>query len=404
MSPANKPKLVVLLSRLPYPLDKGDKLRAFEQIKQFNQFFQVHIICLADKKVKTKHTDPIRQICKELHVFYLPKWVSYLQAGIAILGSRPFQVAYFFNPRIRRKMDKLIQNIGPDHIYCQLIRMSEYVKNNHSCPKTLDYMDAFSKGIERRIATAGWLEKWLFVAENKRVSQYEKRIFDYFDLQTIISHQDRSYIHHAQKDQIFEVLNGVRDSFFEPFDTDKKYDAVFVGNLSYPPNIQAIEYIVDELLPEIWKINPNFTFCATGSSPAFQVVQKCRQDERIILNGWVDDIREAYASGKLFLAPMFIGTGLQNKLLEAMAMGVPCLTTNLANNALQAEHLQSVYVGNNKAELLEGIFYLSKEKNQAEIGKKGQAYVEGRFRWNEVSREIIQQMLTTTSNFQQIKR
>lgn len=404
MKMVNKPKLVVLLSRLPYPLDKGDKLRAFEQIKEFNQHFQVHIICLTDKKVKAKNTDPIREICQALHIFYLPKWVSLIQAGFAILGSHPFQVAYFHNARIKSRMTKLLREIKPDHIYCQLIRMTEYVKNYHACTKTLDYMDAFSKGIERRIESAPFVQRQLFKAENKRVIQYEKRIFDYFDCQTIISAQDRAYIHHQHKEEILEIPNGVRDSFFEPLSIEKKHDAVFVGNLSYPPNVKAIEYIVDELLPEIWKSNPQFTFCATGSSPAFTVVQKCKSDSRITLNGWVEDIREAYASGRMFLAPMFIGTGLQNKLLEAMAMGVPCITTDLANNALNAKHLESIYVGNTKNELVAGVHFLLNTENSAKMGGLGRSYIENHFRWKEASAPIIQQMLSRISNFQQKKR
>ena len=106
--------------------------------------------------------------------------------------------------------------------------------------------------------------------------------------------------------------------------------------MSYPPNINAVVYIAEQIMPIIIKQIPNVKFLIAGATPTNDV--KNLQSDNIHVTGWLDDIRDAYNESKVFLAPLQIGTGLQNKLLEAMAMKIPCITSSLANNAIGATH------------------------------------------------------------------
>ena len=152
----SKKNILFIVSRFPYPLEKGDKLRAFYQLKELSNQFNVTLICTTDIPVSKEHLQLVSQFCNQVHIFQLTKWGLIFQLLKTILGSKPLQVHYFYRKSIHRKVSAIIAQTHPKHIYCQLIRVSEYVKNEHLIPKTLDYMDALSKGMERRIQTESW--------------------------------------------------------------------------------------------------------------------------------------------------------------------------------------------------------------------------------------------------------
>ncbi|PHQ78375.1 MAG: glycosyltransferase, partial [Thalassobium sp.] len=334
-------KIFAILSRVPYPLDKGDKLRAYHQLIRLSKEHDVHVVCLDDNKTSQAHIDTLS---KDLNVTVIR--TSRLGAGIrlfmGLFGSKPYQVNYFYRPGAHRKVKAMIAQIKPDHIYCQLIRVAEYVKHEHSIPKTLDYMDAFSKGMERRVKEAKFPYKMFYRSEAKRLLAYENLIFEYFEHKTIISTQDRDLIYHNERKQIEVVPNGVDFDFFKPIEKEKKHEVVFTGNMNYAPNVDSAVFLVKMILPLVHKQIPNAHFLIAGANPAPNVQELASKD--VTVTGWVDDIRDSYASSKVMVAAMNIGTGLQNKLLEAMAMGIPCVTSALANNALAGTHNYNILI------------------------------------------------------------
>ena len=234
-------------------------------------------------------------------------------------------------------------------------------------------------GIERRISKAPWYSKWLFKSEARRLRIYERSIFDYFETKTIISEQDKEYISHPQKSKIVCIANGIDSSFFEEQKHTAEFDLVFVGNLSYAPNIEAVEYIANQLLPK----NIKLTCLISGASARSSVQKTCNSNQQITLQSWVTDIRTTYCRGRIFIAPMMIGTGMQNKLLEAMALGVPCITTSLANNAIKAIHRESIYVANTAIEFQEAIEILTTNNELYQrIAQQGKEFVLKNYNWD----------------------
>jgi glycosyltransferase involved in cell wall biosynthesis len=251
-------------------------------------------------------------------------------------------------------------------------------------------MDALSKGIQRRIEKAPFYLKWLFKIESKRLANYERQIFDYFENQIIISEQDRELILHPNKAKIHCIPNGVDNSFFEKIDETKKYDLLFVGNMSYAPNIEAANYISTELIPNLKKSNPTISFLISGANPHSSILKLAKNNSTISVSGWIDDIRTSYAQGKIFIAPMMIGTGMQNKLIEAMAMGIPCITTSLANNAIKALHNESIIVANTKEEFIEAIEkLLSDSLYYSKIAEGGKSFVKQNYNWKSTTQKLI---------------
>ena len=383
-----KPVLAVILSRFPFPLEKGDKLRAYYQIKDLSKYFDIELICISDIKVSPENQNQLKSFCKNIHVFQLNKLGIIWSLFTGLFSKKPFQVHYFYQRWIHRKINDVILVNKPKHIYCQLIRASEYVKNHHQCNKTLDYMDALSKGMERRKSSAFGYKKELMKMESKRLIAYERSIFDYFEFHTIISKQDRQYILHPKQKTIHIIPNGVDQKFFALHSKDKVFDLVFTGNMSYPPNIEAVVYIKNQLMPLLEKRIPNITCLISGANPTNSL--KKHNAFNFKVSGWVEDIRDSYASANIFIAPMMIGTGLQNKLLEAMAMGLPCITTTLANNALKAIPNEHILIADLEEEFVNQIIRLMNDDVfYQQIADAGKNFVKENYQWSAINDRLI---------------
>jgi len=174
-------KIVVLVSRFPYPLEKGDKLRAFHQIKELSKNHDVILCALSDSKVEEEHLTVLQEFCHTVEVIQLSKIKIYWNLLRQLLFTdKSLQVAYFYNKSAHQKINNLIKKHQPDHIYCQLIRVTEYVKGLN-VKKTLDYMDALARGMERRIENAPFYLKPFLKIETTRLKRYEHLIFNEFD-------------------------------------------------------------------------------------------------------------------------------------------------------------------------------------------------------------------------------
>lgn len=380
------PKLVVVLSRFPYPLEKGDKLRSYYQIKELSKNHEIHLIALSDENIPQNSIAQLNKYCESVTVYRLNKLSILFNSFIALLGTKPIQVGYFYNYFTEQKIKRQLNEIRPAHIFTQLIRTTEYTKNYHSCPKTLDYMDALSKGMERRIDNSSWYKKWFFRMEYKRLLAYERIMFDYFDKKTIISEQDKQYIHHPERKEILCIPNGIDAHFLETVETEIKYDLAFVGNMNYSPNIEAVLFTIQHILPAF----PTLKLLVSGATPHPKLEKAAKLNRNITISGWVDDIRTSYTSASIFFAPMQTGTGMQNKLLEAMALGVPCITTSLANNAIGAKNNESILVCNTKTEMIEAIkTLLEDEKMRQRIGEAGKQFIIENYSWEKATVHLI---------------
>ena len=370
-------KILILTSRFPYPLEKGDKLRLFHQIKYLSRSNDLILISL-EKAPSVSDQKIIDQYCQTTYTFHQGFIRHVLNGSLAMAKGIPLHVGYFLDPGLIPKVKRIIEKEQPDHIFCQLIRMAPYLRNCE-ISKSIDYMDAFSLRVARRSKqSASW--GWFWRLEAKRLQKFEKSIMHGFQYRFIISEPDRQYLQAFGINGLKLLTNGVDiEKFQKSGGKEQKFDIAFVGNMGYYPNVQAAKFLVKEIGAKLRVLYPDIRILIAGANPTGAV--KALHNEWIHVSGFMEDIREAYQSAKVFVAPIFTGSGLQNKILEAMAMELPCVTTSIVNESIKApSHLIRIAddVDNFVSQIL---FFLRNPKKATQIGSLGRGFVKEHFSW-----------------------
>ena len=376
-------RILFLTSRFPYPLEKGDKLRAFYHIVELSKKHEVILAAVSDKQLTDEDLDALKPFCKKILVHNFSKARLIGNLSKAFFNGKPFQVEYFYADEFKDRIAKVIEEDKPHAIFCQLVRMAEYVKDVKQIPKTLDYQDAFSKGLERLAKSTSIFKKLPVRMEWKRMLRYEGDIFDSFEHKIIISEQDRKLIPHPKHDEITIIPNGVDLSFYVPQQREKKYELIFAGNMNYPPNVESALYIAQKVMPLLWKKKPDANFVIAGATPANEILKL--QSDKIHITGWVDDIREPFAESRIHLAPMLISIGLQNKILQAMSMKIPCIVSTLANNAIHAPTDDCLLIADSPEEYVEKIIALLNDNALYDkLAENAYQFVHKNFDWSAI--------------------
>lgn len=385
-------KIAFLLSRFPHPLDKGDKLRAFHQIKHLSKSHNISIICISDAPVTADALAQLQPYCDTIKVYSITRLGAYLYMMLALFSSLPFQCAYFFRNSIKKCIWQDLDSIMPDAIFCQLVRMSEYVKDYQHPNKVLDYMDTLSHDMKRRQHVATGIFKLIYTAEEQRVVAYEKAMFTCFQKHSIISQQDKDRLPIEGKHTIEVIPNGTDTDITFTTPVAKQYDILFFGNLSYAPNIESALFLAQSIVPLLLKKHPHLKVLIAGATPHKKVLELA--NNTIEVKGWIEDKWTCFASAKVFAAPMLINVGMQNKILETMAVKTPCVVTTLANNAIGAKPGVEVIEANTPEEFSAAISQLLENPALAnEIAQNAYTLVANNYSWQATTNQLEQYLL-----------
>lgn len=356
-------KILVVLPRFPYPLEKGDKLRAYHQIVELSRRHEIHLFAVSHDKVTPEQRAALEPYCNTISVVTPTRFTAWFNTARNYFRSKSLQMGYWDSARARCTVKDLAKKIQPDVVYNQMVRTVPLVARL-PYRKVMDFQDALSMNTERRMEHSHGLWRSILHYEFKMLRSTEYNAFKIFDALTIISEADADAIPHKRNGDIHIVRNGVDFDYFVPQSLSKDNDIVFCGNMQYAPNIEAARYLVNDIMPLVWEKRPEARLVLAGATPTSAVRRLA--GPHVEVTGSVPDIRPYYAHSRLFIAPMRLGSGLQNKLLEAMAMGVPCVTTPIANEALGATPGTHILVGSSAQELASHILSLLADPAQAQ--------------------------------------
>lgn len=387
-------RLLAVLPRFPFPLEKGDKLRAYHLLKGLSKDHELYLFALSDQPVEKQHFDEVASFCQEVVVFQqskasiaahlLRKWVQ----------GWPLQMGYYYQSSAAKQLQSFVDRIDPDRIYFQLLRTAGYAQLFPGYAKTIDYMDAFAAGMQRRAEQSKGVTKWIWQSEANRLKAWEAKVYPWFDQHTVITQHDADLIHRPANSSIKVVSNGIDLDYFKPKPQVRKdIDLIFAGNMSYAPNVKAAQYLVNEIAPLLYRDFPDLSIALVGTDP-HPSVQRL-ESNHVTVTGWVDDITDWYARAKIMLAPMQIGAGLQNKLLEAMAMGLPTVTSPLAQKAMPRQTEDFVGVADQPSDYADRVMQLLTDQNRLDtLGKAGQAYVRETHNWERIATDLSRYLST----------
>lgn len=394
-------KLLFLANRVPYPPYRGDKLKIYNLASKLKDHHELHLLTFAQTSEDLTYEAELKKIFKEVHFIYLPKWKSALKCLTALWDSKPLQVLYFQSGAMQRKLDELLLTKEKfDAVHVQHLRMSPYMYQRKDVPRILDLPDAFSLYWKRRKEIPrGFLTRMFENVEQRRVLRYEK-ILESYDMSLVCSSEDLEYLRYEHHVSNINLLpNGVNLETFAPRNHDYSHNhtLLFTGNMDYAPNVDAVLYFTSEILPAIKKQFPHLEFIIAGQRPIPKV--QALANDYIKVTGFVKDLAEVYNSASVVVAPLRFGAGTQNKVLEAMAMGIPVVCSNIGFKGLGIASGEGVIMQTEAKAFADSVIeLLHSEERRREVGEKGMQVVRSRFGWDVIAKQLESYFSEISSN------
>lgn len=379
-------KFLFLANRIPYPPYRGDKLKIYNLAKRLQQH-ELHLLTFVQSEEEFAYREELEKLFTKVHLIYLPKWRSALNCLNAVWDSTPLQVQYFRSGAMKAKLDEVLAADRFDAIHVQHLRMSPYLAHRSDLPRILDLPDAFSLYWERRKKTKRSLPVTLFEnMEQARVLKYEQ-ILNQYDRSLVCSQEDLEYLKEKQGINNIGLLpNGVDLDTFYPRDHDYAHNhtILFTGNMDYAPNVDAVIYFANDILPLIWQRFPGTQFIIAGQRPV-KKVQDLATD-KIKVTGFIKDLAAVYNEASVVVAPLRFGAGTQNKVLEAMATGVPVVCSNIGFKGLGIESGEGAIMQTEASTFANSVIeLLGSEERRRSVGQKGVAVMKSRFGWDAIA-------------------
>ena len=321
-------KILYLCQRIPFPPDRGDRIPVYHQIRRLRKTHEVIVGSLTHPGTR-KNAEMLE---KELGVKLLSPDHSRLRkiSGmmLAFLRGQPLSLGYFRNSELQKMIDTEMVGSRFDAVIIFSSSMAQYVEKHGSVPVIMHFCDVDSLKWKSLAGESNWPLSWIYWRENRTLLALERKIAASFDACCVVSRNEaelfRKYIPGVDVD-ILE--NGVDADYFSAL-ARKTTDTniVFVGVMDYPPNVDAATFFANSVWSKIREVRPNARFIIVGARPAKSVLQLARIPG-VEVTGYVPDVRPYLAGATVSVAPLGIARGVQNKILEAMAAGVPVLTT-----------------------------------------------------------------------------
>jgi len=380
-------KILFLANRIPYPPYRGDKLKIFNLAKRLAGKHELYLLTFTQSPEEVQYKTKLEEYFKEVRLVHLPKWKSAVNCLAGAWDDKPIQVLYFQSSEMRQQLAELMGRHKFDAVHVQHLRMSPYLSQNKTIPRILDLPDAFSLYWERRKLIKRGLATRIFESiEQKRVLKYESVLNDY-DLNLVCSQEDLEYLKQAHPEANLKLLpNGVDLTTFAAKDHDYEHNDIilFTCNMDYAPNVDAVVYFTEQVLPIIRKKFPKVQFVIAGQRPVAKVTELA--GEHVTVTGFIKDLAATYNTASVVVAPLRFGAGTQNKVLEAMAMGVPVVCSHIGFKGLGIESGEGAIMQREPEAFANSVIeLLNSAKMRKSVGTKGIAVIRQKFDWDAIA-------------------
>lgn len=329
--------LLFLAQRLPYPPNKGDKIRSWHILEHLAKRYRVHLGCFIDDEADWQYADHVRSLCASSHFAALKPWPARARCGLALASDKPLTFAYFQDSGLRRWVRDVHtrETIDAHFVFCSSMAPFSQAIDDFSGRRVIDFVDVDSQKWEDYADRSSLPKNLIYRRESKLLRRAEAEIAAAFDHAVLVSEEEAQLfvdLHPAVRGKVGALRNGVDGGFFNPsLDFTNPYPdqaptLVFTGMMDYWANIDAVTWFAGQVFPKLQEARPDLRFAIVGGRPSADV-QRLGERPGILVTGRVADVRPYVRHAVLAVAPMRIARGVQNKVLEAMAMGRAVVTT-----------------------------------------------------------------------------
>ena len=393
-----KLKILFLSHKIPFPPNRGDRIPSFFRMKHLSKKNDLSIAFPCFYEEELKLTDEIKKYCVSIDTELIKPFNAKLKSLYSVLTRKPLTLPYFYSKKLHKKILKRIEEENFDLIYIFCSSMAQYVMDVKGIKKIIDLVDVDShKWLQYSKKTFPPLST-LYYLEWKKLKKYEIFLAKNCECTILISENEKKLFieHYINNVPTLVVPNGVNLKYFRP---NKNYSykpqkIVFLGAMDYYANVDGVAYFHDKIFPIIKKEIPDAKFYIIGSRPA-KAVQKLASKD-VIVTGFVDDVRTYLNDACVCAVPLRIARGIQNKILEAMASGIPVVTSPICNDGVAAVDGENILVGKTPQEFAKYVTdILSNHNLRDKFARNGRKFVEEHYSW-EINLNRLEKLFVET--------
>jgi len=394
-----KENLLYLVHRIPFPPNKGDKIRSFNWLKGLSKEFNIYLGTYIDSPEDEQYLDELKKYCAEVFVLKLNPMIAKIKSLQGIIFGQALSLPYYANNEMQSWVTKCVQRNNIKKALVFSSPMAQFVEGDlfQHMLRIMDFVDIDSDKWKQYAEAKSGLMRWLYTREAKTLFEYERKLSQLFDSSLFVSSKEAEMFRSLVKQPgviIDYVNNGVDfDYFSSEHDFNNPYTKeesvlVFTGAMDYWANVDAVVWFASEIFPQLKSHYKNTKFYIVGSKPTTDVL-KLEEIDGVIVTGRVEDVRPYIHYASVVIAPMRIARGIQNKVLEGMAMAKPCIVSDQGLEGIAAVPGEDLLVANSSQEWMSQLSNIIENMSKAEIGSNARAFVVKKFSWeNNVNRLI----------------
>ena len=384
-----KRDLIFIAHRIPYPADRGEKIRALNVVQHLSADFRIHLGCLMPDESDPPHLDALREWCTEVAGFRIDRRRQRWSALARIRPGRPLMLDYYRHPGLQAWVNQVMARTPMDIVYIYSAAMFPYVERLRRPGMILDAVDIDSEKWTAYAAGAGFPMKLVWSREGRTLLDYERRAAAACDATLFVSQQecDRfAALSPETVSRVHAVENGVDLARFSPDHSfERPYDdagphIVFTGNMDYWPNADAAAWFAHAVLPGLRARRPGLRFYIVGADPGADLL-RLDGKEGVRVTGRVADVRPYVAYADVSVAPLRIARGIQNKVLEAMALGRPVVASPQAFEGVRAVPGRDLLVGDGAEAFARAVGEVL-DSSHPGLGAAGRAAMQNGYSWS----------------------
>ena len=377
--------ILFLAHRVPYPPDRGDKIRGFNVLKFLSERKRVHLIAFADDTRDMKRKDGLSKFTGNRSIIWRSK--SRARAALeAIFSRRPVSLTSFANRPLREAVDNILARHAIDTIYVFSSQMAQYLPSRPRQRVIMDFCDMDSAKFASYAQSARGPLAWFMKRESKMLFSHERAVALRAEASLFVSEAEAELFRSKTgAERVHVVENGIDTEFFDPTAQFKRIETigsliVFTGQMDYRPNIEAVTWFAETVMPHVRIRHPDARFAIVGRAPTEAVKALAKQAD-VIVTGEVADVRGWVAAASVVVAPLKLARGVQNKVLEAMSMARPVVVSTAAAEGI--DHGGTIRIGGTAGEIAEEVIAVLDDPAGGDaMGREARAQVQKRYSWN----------------------